>query len=180
MITSQAAASGCSELGWCVLLVANPAHLLLLLSAGSGITSPRYRCFATSSHLAMLRSDDVVFYHQCSSEGCYIPIKPRLTKIASEHAGLRVWLRLFKPNPTAKKRDGLSGRSSVSMSLYQESARKRQAFVCGPDGFMDNAKNRWFKWTQPQWLSSGSVCVPVVYRRGEATAVKCERLPVRR
>ncbi|MCX2759707.1 hybrid-cluster NAD(P)-dependent oxidoreductase [Vibrio sp. Sgm 22] len=111
----------------------NPTHPLLLLSAGSGITPMLSMLRYLADHGQI---DDVVFYHQCSSEED-IPYQAEIDKIASEHAGLRVIYSLSQPT---KEWDGLSGRLSVSHVAKINELHKRQAFVCGPDGFMDNAK----------------------------------------
>ncbi|UPR53706.1 hybrid-cluster NAD(P)-dependent oxidoreductase [Vibrio cyclitrophicus] len=114
-------------------LEANPTHPLLLLSAGSGITPMLSMLRYLADHGQI---DDVVFYHQCSSEED-IPYQAEIDQIANDHAGLRVIYSLSQPT---KEWDGLSGRLSVSHVAKMEELHKRQAFVCGPDGFMDNAK----------------------------------------
>ncbi|KAB0475792.1 hybrid-cluster NAD(P)-dependent oxidoreductase [Vibrio sp. IB15] len=111
----------------------NPTHPLLLLSAGSGITPMLSMLRYLADHGQI---NDVVFYHQCSSEED-IPYQAEIDQIAKEHEGLRVIYSLSQPT---KEWDGLSGRLSVSHVAKIDELHKRQAFVCGPDGFMDNAK----------------------------------------
>ena len=111
----------------------NPTHPLLLLSAGSGITPMLSMLRYLADHGQI---NNVVFYQQCSSEED-IPYQAEIDQIAKEHEGLSVIYSLSQPT---KDWDGLSGRLSVSHVAKIEALHKRQAFVCGPDGFMDNAK----------------------------------------
>ena len=71
----------------------NPTHPLLLLSAGSGITPMLSMLRYLADHGQI---DDVVFYHQCSSEED-IPYQAEIDKIAHEHTGLRVIYSLSQP-----------------------------------------------------------------------------------
>ncbi|MCG9555387.1 hybrid-cluster NAD(P)-dependent oxidoreductase [Vibrio sp. Isolate31] len=111
----------------------NPTQPLLLLSAGSGITPMLSMLRYLADHGQI---NDVVFYHQCSSEED-IPYQAEIDQIAKEHEGLSVIYSLSQPT---KEWEGLSGRLSVSHVAKIEALHKRQAFVCGPGGFMDNAK----------------------------------------
>ena len=111
----------------------NPNHPLLLLSAGSGVTPMLSMLRYLADHNQL---EDVVFYHQCSSE-LDIPYQQEIQEIADKHPGLKVIYSLSQP---AKDWQGLSGRLSVSHIAKIDDLHRRQAFVCGPDGFMDNAK----------------------------------------
>ena len=111
----------------------NPNHPLLLLSAGSGVTPMLSMLRYLADHNQV---EDVVFYHQCSSE-LDIPYQQEIQDIADKHSGLKVIYSLSQP---AKDWQGLSGRLSVSHIAKIDDLHRRQAFVCGPDGFMDNAK----------------------------------------
>ncbi|NOH71207.1 MOSC domain-containing protein [Vibrio pectenicida] len=107
---------------------------ILLLSAGSGVTPM----------LSMLRylsdndqADDVFFYHQCRSVED-IPCQPELDEFKRKHPGLRVLISLSQPPADWF---GLRGRLSMSHLKQIKEVEKRQVFVCGPDGFMQKAKN---------------------------------------
>ncbi|MGF1754226.1 hybrid-cluster NAD(P)-dependent oxidoreductase [Vibrio makurazakiensis] len=112
----------------------NPQKPLLLLSAGSGVTPmvSMLRYLADNNQI-----QDVVFYHQCSSEED-IPYREELELIKKQHPNLKVMLSLSQPS---KEWDSLSGRLSVAHLAKIEELHHRQAFVCGPDGFMKNAKS---------------------------------------
>lgn len=112
----------------------NPDKPLLLLSAGSGVT-PMMSMLRYLSDNQQL--NDVVFYHQCSSEED-IPYKQELELIKQKNPTLKVLLSLSQPS---KEWDSLSGRLSVAHLAQIEDLHHRQAFVCGPDGFMKNAKS---------------------------------------
>ena len=106
------------------------------------------------------------------------PYQAEIDKIACEHAGLRVIYSLSQPT---KSGDGLSGRLSVSHVAKIEELHKRQAFVCGPDGFMDNAKKLLIQMGSIPHITTKKRLVWLNLRRGgKAAAVKCQRLPVRR
>lgn len=107
---------------------------LLLLSAGSGITPM----------LAMLRNladhnqlDDVVFYHQCRSAQD-IPYRAELEGLAAQHPGLTLIWALTQPSVGWQ---GEQGRLSLSHIKRILRLAARQVFVCGPEGFMQKAKN---------------------------------------
>lgn len=111
---------------------------LLLLSAGSGVTPM----------LSMLRylSDkqqvhDVVFYHQCRSVED-IPYREELEQLKLDHPGLKVFISLSQPPVDWF---GLKGRLSLSHLKQIKDVAQRQVFVCGPDGFMQKAKNLLLK-----------------------------------
>jgi len=112
----------------------SPEQPLLLLSAGSGVTPMLSMLRYLSDHNQL---KDVVFYHQCSSEED-IPFQEELEALKQQHPTLKVMLSLSQPS---KGWESLSGRLSVAHLAQIESLHQRQAFVCGPDGFMKNAKS---------------------------------------
>ncbi|MDN3616475.1 MAG: MOSC N-terminal beta barrel domain-containing protein [Vibrio gallaecicus] len=111
----------------------NPTRPLLLLSAGSGITPMLSMLRYLSDHNQV---NDVVFYHQCTEEQD-IPYREELEQLEAKHNGLKVMISLTQPSG---KWSGLSGRLSVSHVAKVETVHHRQAFVCGPEGFMQDAK----------------------------------------
>ncbi|NOH95772.1 hybrid-cluster NAD(P)-dependent oxidoreductase [Vibrio sp. 99-70-13A1] len=111
----------------------NPTRPLLLLSAGSGITPMLSMLRYLSDHNQV---NDVVFYHQCTEEQD-IPYKEELDQLSAKHSGLKVMFSLSQPS---RQWSGLSGRLSVSHVAKIEALHTRQAFVCGPEGFMKDAK----------------------------------------
>ena len=107
---------------------------LLLLSAGSGVTPM----------LSMLRylvdsgnQTDVVFYHQCRSIED-IPCRAELEQLNHDHDWLSVRLCL-----TQAPMDwfGLKGRLSLSHLKQIRDVDQRKVYMCGPDGFMQKARN---------------------------------------
>ncbi|KJY76717.1 flavodoxin [Vibrio coralliilyticus] len=116
---------------------------ILLLSAGSGVTPM----------LSMLRylsdydqADDVIFYHQCRSVED-IPCKEELDTYKRKHPGLRVLISLSQPPIDWF---GLKGRLTTAHLKQIENLEQRQVFVCGPDGFMQKAKNLLLKKGLPE------------------------------
>ncbi|SHO58619.1 hybrid-cluster NAD(P)-dependent oxidoreductase [Vibrio quintilis] len=106
---------------------------LLLLSAGSGVTPmlSMVRYLADRSQL-----NDVVFYHQCRSVAD-IPCRDELQALRQQHPGLRVIFSLTQPPVDWF---GLKGRfSSAHMRQIPELAQ-REVFICGPEGFIEQAK----------------------------------------
>lgn len=116
---------------------------LLLLSAGSGVTPMLSMVRYLADHNQL---DDVVFYHQCSSE-IDIPCKDELDELKRQHPGLDVKICLTQP---AVDWFGLKGRISLSHIKQIKDVEKRQVFVCGPDGFMQKAKNLLLKKGLPE------------------------------
>ena len=106
---------------------------LLLMSAGSGVTP----MMAMLRHLADREQiNDVVFYHQCRS--CAdIPFMEELKKLEGKHQGLKVHIVLSQPDPDWY---GHQGRLSHQHLLLVPEWSQRQTFVCGPDGFMKEAR----------------------------------------
>ncbi|KHD23063.1 flavodoxin [Vibrio caribbeanicus] len=107
---------------------------MLLLSAGSGVTPMMSMLRYLSDHDQV---NDVVFYHQCRSVED-IPYKEELDELKRKHQGLTVFISL-----TQAPIDwfGLKGRLSLSHLKQIKNPDQRQVFVCGPDGFMQKAKN---------------------------------------
>ena len=81
--------------------------------------------------------ENVVFYHQCRTEND-IPCRSELEQLKREHPGLEVKICLTQP---AVDWFGLKGRLSLSHIKQIKDVEQRQVFVCGPDGFMEKAKN---------------------------------------
>ncbi|CAH8236858.1 Flavodoxin reductases (ferredoxin-NADPH reductases) family 1 [Vibrio aestuarianus] len=111
---------------------------LLLLSAGSGVTPMLSMLRYLADHQKI---QDVVFYHQCRSVED-IPCREELELLNQQHDGLKVLLSL-----TQAPQDwfGLKGRLSLSHIKQIKDVAERQVFVCGPDGFMQKAKNLLLK-----------------------------------
>ncbi len=116
---------------------------LLLLSAGSGVTPMLSMVRYLADHNQL---DDVVFYHQCRTEKD-IPCRAELEQLKREHPGLEVKFCLTQP---AIDWFGLRGRLSLSHIKQIKDAEQRQVFVCGPDGFMQKAKNLLLKKGLPE------------------------------
>ncbi|RJX68967.1 MOSC domain-containing protein [Vibrio sinensis] len=116
---------------------------LLLLSAGSGITPmlSMLRFLADKGQL-----HDTVFYHQCS---CVedIPCHQELQELKKQHAGLKVIISLSQ---APADWFGLKGRLTFAHIKQIQRAEERQVFVCGPDGFMQKAKNLLLKKGLPE------------------------------
>ncbi|MCA0938224.1 hybrid-cluster NAD(P)-dependent oxidoreductase [Vibrio alginolyticus] len=116
---------------------------LLLLSAGSGVTPMLSMVRYLADHNQL---DDVVFYHQCRTEKD-IPCRAELEQLKRENPGLEVKFCLTQP---AIDWFGLKGRLSLSHIKTIKDAEQRQVFVCGPDGFMQKAKNLLLKKGLPE------------------------------
>ncbi|WP_367989706.1 MOSC N-terminal beta barrel domain-containing protein [Vibrio sp. NTOU-M3] len=116
---------------------------LLLLSAGSGVTPMMSMLRYLSDHNQV---NDVVFYHQCRSAED-IPCRNELESLQQQHPGLKLFISL-----TQAPIDwfGLKGRLSLSHIKQIKGLEKRQVFVCGPDGFMQKAKNLLLKKGLPE------------------------------
>ncbi|MBF9003184.1 hybrid-cluster NAD(P)-dependent oxidoreductase [Vibrio nitrifigilis] len=116
---------------------------MLLLSAGSGVTPMLsiLRFLADNNQLS-----DVVFYHQCRSEED-IPCREELEQLNHQFPGLSVRLCLTQPPVDWF---GLKGRLSLSHIKQIPEITRRQVFVCGPDGFMQKAKNLILKQGVPE------------------------------
>ncbi len=116
---------------------------LLLLSAGSGVTPMLSMVRYLADHNQL---DDVVFYHQCRTEKD-IPCRAELEQLKREHPGFELKFCLTQP---AIDWFGLKGRLSLSHIKTIKDAEQRQVFVCGPDGFMQKAKNLLLKKGLPE------------------------------
>lgn len=108
-------------------------HPLLMLSAGSGVTPMLSMLRYLADHNQV---DDVVFYHQCSTEDD-IPYMDELDQLSEQHDGLQVIFALSQPS---RSWSGIEGRLSIGQLNTIENLHQRQAFVCGPEGFMKDAK----------------------------------------
>jgi uncharacterized protein YcbX/ferredoxin-NADP reductase len=114
-------------------VLADSSAPILLLSAGSGITP-------LLSMLRFLRSSrsqhPVVFYHQCRCEDD-IPYRAELEALQQEHANVTVYISLTQPpNGWA----GLCGRLSRDHIEHIPQVASHQVYVCGPEGFMNQAQ----------------------------------------
>ncbi|HFD4652302.1 TPA: MOSC N-terminal beta barrel domain-containing protein [Vibrio parahaemolyticus] len=124
-------------------LKTHDAQPLLLLSAGSGVTPMLSMVRYLADHNQL---NDVVFYHQCRTEHD-IPCRSELEQLKREHSGLEVKICLTQP---AVDWFGLKGRLSLSHIKQIKDVEQRQVFVCGPDGFMQKAKNLLLKKGLPE------------------------------
>lgn len=116
---------------------------LLLLSAGSGVTPMLSMLRYLADHNQL---DDVVFYHQCRSIED-IPCRSELDDLRRLHPGLTVLISLSQaPDDWF----GLKGRLTLGHLKQIKDAELRQVFVCGPDGFMQKAKNLLIKKGLPE------------------------------
>ncbi|MDW6005303.1 hybrid-cluster NAD(P)-dependent oxidoreductase [Vibrio mangrovi] len=113
-------------------------HPLLLLSAGSGVTPMLSMLRYLADHQQV---NDVVFYHQCRSVDD-IPCREELEQLNSQYSGLKVIISLTQPPIDWF---GLKGRFSLSHLRQVKDVERRQVFVCGPDGFMQKARNLLMK-----------------------------------
>lgn len=116
---------------------------LLLLSAGSGVTPMLSMLRYLVDHNQL---QDVVFYHQCRTMDD-IPVREELEALHRTHPGLKVIICLTQP---AVDWFGLKGRLSLSHLKQIPNLSQRQTFVCGPDGFMQKAKNLLLKQGLPE------------------------------
>lgn len=122
----------------------NKSHSpLLLLSAGSGVTPMLSMLRYLADHNQL---DDVVFYHQCRSVED-IPCRDELEQLRAEHSGLTVLISLSQ---APLDWFGLKGRFTLSHLKQIKDVEQRQVFVCGPDGFMQKAKNLLLKKGLPE------------------------------
>ncbi len=124
-------------------LKTHDAQPLLLLSAGSGVTPMLSMVRYLADHNQL---NDVVFYHQCRTEHD-IPCRSELEQLKREHSGLEVKICLTQP---AVDWFGLKGRLSLSHIKQIKDVEQRQVFVCGPDGFIQKAKNLLLKKGLPE------------------------------
>ncbi|MGF1772892.1 hybrid-cluster NAD(P)-dependent oxidoreductase [Vibrio wakamikoensis] len=119
--------------------MANADHEpLLLLSAGSGVTPMMSMLRDLSDRDAV---NNVVFFHQCSTFDD-IPFAEELKSLEAKHENFTVMLSLTQSNDDWQ---GLKGRFSLSHLKQIPDLTARQVFVCGPDGFMQKAKNLMLK-----------------------------------
>ncbi len=116
---------------------------LLLLSAGSGVTPMLSMLRYLADHQQI---DDVVFYHQCRSVED-IPCRAELDALRKQHPGLTVLISLSQ---APIDWFGLKGRFTLSHLKQIKDVEQRQVFVCGPDGFMQKAKNLLLKKGLPE------------------------------
>ncbi|PFG57864.1 hypothetical protein ATG66_0363 [Vibrio sp. ES.051] len=124
-------------------LKAHQTQPLLLLSAGSGVTPMLSMVRYLADHDQL---ENVVFYHQCRTEHD-IPCRSELEQLKRDHPGLEVKICLTQP---AADWFGLKGRLSLAHIKQIKEAELRQVFVCGPDGFMQKAKNLLLKKGLPE------------------------------
>lgn len=111
---------------------------LLLMSAGSGVTPMLSMLRYLADHDQM---KDVVFYHQCSTAED-IPYQAELDELNARFEGLKVIISLSQAH---QEWDGLKGRIALAHLKHIPAVEQRQAFVCGPSGFMQKAKNLLLK-----------------------------------
>lgn len=121
----------------------NTQSPILLLSAGSGVTPMMSMLRYLSDHDQV---NDVVFYHQCRSVED-IPYKEELDELRRKHEGLTVLISLSQ---APVDWFGLKGRFSLAHTKQVRDIEMRQVFVCGPDGFMQKAKNLLLKKGLPE------------------------------
>ncbi|MCG3733026.1 hybrid-cluster NAD(P)-dependent oxidoreductase [Vibrio cincinnatiensis] len=116
---------------------------LLLLSAGSGVTPmlSMIRYLADQDQL-----HDVVFYHQCRTVND-IPVREELDELKRTYPGFKMMICLTQPPIDWF---GLKGRLSLSHLKQISNLSQRQVFVCGPEGFMQKAKNLLLKQGLPE------------------------------
>lgn len=108
-----------------------PAKRYLLLSAGSGITPmlSMVRALADRQQL-----QDLVFIHVCRTEAD-IPAAAELQQLMSAHLGLRVEFII------SQDKKGEGGRLNLSHLAGIERLQERQTYLCGPAGFMQQARS---------------------------------------
>ncbi|MDG3085234.1 hybrid-cluster NAD(P)-dependent oxidoreductase [Vibrio hannami] len=111
---------------------------LLLMSAGSGVTPMLSMLRYLADHNQI---NNVVFYHQCSTAED-IPYQSELDELNRKFEGLKVIISLSQAH---QEWDGLKGRVALSHIKQITDLEHRQAFVCGPSGFMQKAKNLLLK-----------------------------------
>ncbi|WP_432467529.1 MOSC N-terminal beta barrel domain-containing protein [Agarivorans sp. Z349TD_8] len=117
-------------------LPASPSNKLLLLSAGSGITP----MLSMLRYLSDINSQlDVVFLHSAHSEQDLIA-RAELEVLAQQmpHCSIRYSLSQSAQSTW----QGYQGRLNRGMLLDIEDLELRSVFVCGPQGFMDSAKQQ--------------------------------------
>ena len=107
------------------------AQRYLLLSAGSGITPmlSMVRALADRQQL-----QDVVFMHVCRTEAD-IPAAVELQQLAATHSGLQVKFIVTED----KKGEG--GRLTLGQLAAIGRLQERQTYLCGPAGFMQQARS---------------------------------------
>jgi uncharacterized protein YcbX/ferredoxin-NADP reductase len=106
---------------------------ILLLSAGSGVTP----ILSMLRYLTAMPTDNsIVFYHQCRRIDD-IPYQSELDDLQRSHPNLTVLISLTQP---PEDWSGLSGRLSLAHIQTLSQVDNCQAYVCGPDGFMQTAK----------------------------------------
>lgn len=112
-----------------------PPMKLLLLSAGSGITP----MLSMARWIADRRSDiDVVFLHVARSRKALM-FGAELKRLARDFPNLRVSLSLSQ-EPAGSSWRGSRGRFSAAMLRRSvNDLAQREVYLCGPQGFMDNA-----------------------------------------
>ena len=121
----------------------HPHSPLLLLSAGSGVTPMLSMLRYLADHQQI---EDVVFYHQCRSVED-IPCREELEVLRKQHPGLTLLISLSQ---APVDWFGLKGRFTLSHLKQIREVEQRQVFVCGPDGFMQKAKNLLLKKGLPE------------------------------
>lgn len=113
-----------------------PARKLLLLSAGSGITP----MLSMARWIIDKQADvDVVFAHAARRQD-EILFADELKQLGKEHPAMRVRMTLSQ-EPKGTKWRGSRGRlSSTFLRRAAPDLTEREVYVCGPEGFMENAR----------------------------------------
>ncbi|ART80476.1 hybrid-cluster NAD(P)-dependent oxidoreductase [Oceanisphaera avium] len=107
-----------------------PAHRYLFISAGSGVTPllSMVRALADLSQLS-----DVYFLHVCKT-AADIPAPDELAKLAGQNSGLKIQFILSQGEKGEGSRLDLAHLAAIT-ELAQ-----RQTYLCGPAGFMQQAR----------------------------------------
>jgi all-trans-retinol 13,14-reductase len=114
-----------------------PATKLLMLSAGSGVTP----MLSMSRWLVDQKRDvDVVYFHNARTQQDVI-FGDEVTAMAKQNPKFKPFLSLTR-NPKDSPWAGLRGYLDENMlQAIAPDFKERQVFICGPQGFMQNAKN---------------------------------------
>ncbi len=110
--------------------VLNKAQRYLLLSAGSGITPmlSMVRVLADQDQL-----NDVFLLHVCRTQAD-IPAVTELQQLAAEHTGFKLKFILSQPER------GKGARLTLAHLAAIPELQQRQTYLCGPSGFMQQAR----------------------------------------
>lgn len=110
--------------------VLNKAQRYLLLSAGSGVT-PMLSMVRALADQAQL--NDVYFLHVCRTKAD-IPAAEELQQLAAQHVGFKIEFILSQ----GEKEEG--SRLSLAHLAAIPELQQRQTYLCGPSGFMQQAR----------------------------------------